>query len=139
MNLWDWSKSSEKIRMLVQIVSVLLPQLCSNESIQILLKMAWFLTLGTGPIFIRICMRSSEQNRDNISSLICGKMLNFGMEAFFIFLIITTKLVISQINFLGRHNFGTLLQKKVMKLLLCSLTVPGQFVHFHFNCKSEIC
>ena len=39
--------------------------------------MTWFLTLGTEPIFIRICMRSSEQNRDNISSLIGGKMLNF--------------------------------------------------------------
>ena len=100
-----------KIRMLVQIVSELLPQLCYNDSIQTLLKMAWFLTLGTKPIFIRICMRSSEQNRGNISSLIGGKMLNFGMEAFFIliFLNITTKLVISQINFLWRHHFGTLL------------------------------
>ena len=48
-----------KIRMLVQIV--LLPQLCFNDSIQILLKMAWFLMLGTKPIFIRICIRSSEQ------------------------------------------------------------------------------
>ena len=27
-------------------------------------------------------MRSSEQNRGNISSLTGGKMLNFGMEAF---------------------------------------------------------
>ena len=91
-----------KIRMLVQIVNELLPQLCSNDSIQILVKMAWFLTLGTDPIFIRICMRSLEQNRDNISSLIGSKMLNFGMEAFFIsiFKNITTKLVISQINFL---------------------------------------
>ena len=100
-----------KIRMLVQIVSELLPQLCSNDSIQILVKMAWFLTLGTKPIFIRICMRSSEQNRDNISSMIGSKMLNFGMEAFFIsiFLNITTKLVISQIYFLWRHHVGTLL------------------------------
>ena len=91
-----------KFRMMVQIVSELLPQLCSNDSIQILLKMAWFLTLGTKLTFIGICMGSSEQNRDNISSLICGKMLNFGMEAFFIliFLNITTKLVISQTNVL---------------------------------------
>ena len=36
--------------MLVQIVSELLSQLCSNDSIQILLKMAWFLTLGTKSI-----------------------------------------------------------------------------------------
>ena len=57
-----------KIRMLVQIVSELLPHLC----------------LGTKPVFIRICMRSSEQNRGNISSLIGGKMLNFGMEPFFL-------------------------------------------------------
>ena len=35
-----------KIRMLVQIFSELLPQLCSSDSIQILVKMAWFLTLG---------------------------------------------------------------------------------------------
>ena len=71
--------------------------------------MVWFLTLGTKPIFIRICMRSSEQNRGNISSLIGGKMLNFGMEAFFIlvFLNIKIRLVISQINFLWRHHFGT--------------------------------
>ena len=42
-------------------------------------------------------MRSSEHNRGNISSLIGGKMLNFGVEAFLIlvFLNITTKLVIS--------------------------------------------
>ena len=62
-----------RIRMLVQIFSEILPPLCSNDSIQILLKMAWLLTLGTKPIFIRICMRSSEQNRGNISSLISSK------------------------------------------------------------------
>ena len=39
-----------KISMLVQIVSEILPQLCSSDSIQILLKMARFLTLGTKPI-----------------------------------------------------------------------------------------
>ena len=51
-----------------------------------------------------------EHNCGNISSLIAGKMLNFGMEAFFIlfFLNITIKLVISQIQFLWRHHFGTL-------------------------------
>ena len=88
--------------MLVQIFSEFLPQLCYSDSIQILLKMSWFSTLGTKPIIIRICMMSSEQNRGNISSMIGGKMLNFGMEAFFmlIFLNITTKLVISQIKFL---------------------------------------
>ena len=57
-----------KIWMLVQIVNELLEQLCCNDSIQILLKMASFLTLGTKPIFIRICMSSLEQNRGNISS-----------------------------------------------------------------------
>ena len=41
-----------KTRVLVQIVSELLPQLCSNDSIQILLKMAWFITLGTEPRFV---------------------------------------------------------------------------------------
>ena len=91
-----------KISMLEQIVSKILPQLCLSDSIQILLKMAWFITLGTKPIFIRICMRSSEHNRGIMSSLIGGKMPNFGMEAFLIliFLNITTKLVISQIKFL---------------------------------------
>ena len=49
-----------KTKMLVQIVSELLPQLFSNDSIQIHLKTAWFLTLGTKLIFIRICLRSSE-------------------------------------------------------------------------------
>ena len=46
-------------------------------------------------------MGSSEHNRGNMSSLIGGKMLNFGMEAFFILFFpnITTKLVISQIKF----------------------------------------
>ena len=41
-------------------------------------------------------MESSQHNRGNISSLIGGKMLNFGIEAFLIliFLNITTKLVI---------------------------------------------
>ena len=43
-----------------------------------------------------------EHNRGNISALIGGRMLNFGMEAFFImlFLNITGKLVISEIQFL---------------------------------------
>ena len=41
--------SLPRISMLVQIVGEILPQLCSNNSIQILLKMAWFLTLGTKP------------------------------------------------------------------------------------------
>ena len=46
-------------------------------------------------------MQSSDHNRGNISSLIGGEMLNFGMEAFFIlfFLNIRTKLVILHINF----------------------------------------
>ena len=101
-----------KISMLVQIVSGILPQLCSNDSIQILLKMVWFLMLGTKPIFIRICMGSSEHNRGNISSLIGGKMLNFSMEASFIlvFLNIKTKLVILQNNQILWYNyFSTLL------------------------------
>ena len=54
-----------KIRMLVQLGSELLPQLCSNDSIQILVKMARFLTLGIKLIFIWNCKRSSEQNRGN--------------------------------------------------------------------------
>ena len=47
-------------------------------------------------------MGSSEHNRGIMSSMIGGKMLNFGMEAFLIliFLDITTILVISQIKFL---------------------------------------
>ena len=42
--------SLPKISMLVQIVGEIFPRLCSNDSIQILLKMAWYLTLGTKPI-----------------------------------------------------------------------------------------
>ena len=42
-----------KISMLVQIVSEILPQLCSSDSIQILLKTAWFLTLGIKPILYK--------------------------------------------------------------------------------------
>ena len=41
--------SLPKISMLA-IVGDILPKLCSNDSIQILLKVAWFLTLGTKPI-----------------------------------------------------------------------------------------
>ena len=56
-------------------------------------------------------MRSSDHNRGNISSLIGGKVLNFGVEIFFIvFLLnITTNIVISQIKLLRRHHFSTLL------------------------------
>ena len=39
-----------KISILVQIVGEILPQLCSNDPIQILLKTTWFLMLGTKPI-----------------------------------------------------------------------------------------
>ena len=42
--------SLPKISMFMQIVGEILPQLCANDSIQILLKMAWFLMLGTKPI-----------------------------------------------------------------------------------------
>ena len=61
--------------------------------------------------FIRICMEPLEHNCGYISSLMSGKMLNFGMEAFFIliFLNTTTKLEILQIKVLWRHNFSTLL------------------------------
>ena len=47
-------------------------------------------------------MESLEHNCGNISSLMGEKMLNFGLEAFFILIYpnTTTKLVISQINFL---------------------------------------
>ena len=44
-----------------------MPQLSSDDPKQIILKMAWFLMLGTKPIFIRICMGSSEHNRGNMS------------------------------------------------------------------------
>ena len=85
--------SLPKISMFMEIVNKILPQLCSNDSIQILLEMA---NLN------RICMGSSEHNRSNISSLIVGRILNFGMEALCIlfFLNVTTKFVISQIKFL---------------------------------------
>ena len=39
-----------QISILVQIAGEILPQLCANDSIHILLKMTWFLTLGTKPI-----------------------------------------------------------------------------------------
>ena len=42
--------SLPKISMLMQIVGEILQQLCFNDSIQILLKMVWFLTLGTNVI-----------------------------------------------------------------------------------------
>ena len=42
--------SLSKTSMLVQIVGEILPLLFFNDSIQILLKMAWFLRLGTKPI-----------------------------------------------------------------------------------------
>ena len=62
-------------------------------------------------------MESLEHNCGNILSLIASKMLNFGMEAFFILfsLNITTKLEISQINFLWRHHFGTIFFKSTYK------------------------
>ena len=42
--------SLPKISILVQIAGKILPELCTNDSIQILLKTAWFFTLGTEPI-----------------------------------------------------------------------------------------
>ena len=49
--------SLPRISMLVQIVGDILPQLCSNDLIQILPKMVWFITLGTEPILSRrICI-----------------------------------------------------------------------------------
>ena len=39
--------SLSKISVLVQIFGEILPQLCSNDSLQILVQMAWFLKLGT--------------------------------------------------------------------------------------------
>ena len=100
------SVSLSNISILVQIVCERYYHSCSNDPIQILLKNG--LVLGTKP---NVCMGSSEHNHDIMSSLIGGKMLNFGMEAVFIFffLNITTKLVISQIKILWHHHFGILL------------------------------
>ena len=95
--------SLPRITMSVQIVGEILPQLCFNDSVQILLKMVRFITLGIEPILEGfVSLRSSEHNHSNISSLINGKMLYFSMEACFIlfFLNVTTKLVILQIKFL---------------------------------------
>ena len=42
--------SLPRISTLMKIVGEILPQSCSDDSIQILLKMAWFLTLGNTTI-----------------------------------------------------------------------------------------
>ena len=83
-----------KISMLVQNIGEILPQLCCNDSIQILLKIAWLLALG----FVWVIRAYPWQ--DVITDW--WQMLIFGMEAFFImyFLNSTTKLAISQIKFL---------------------------------------
>ena len=80
--------------MLVQNIGEILPQLCCNDSIQILLKIAWLLALG----FVWVIRAYPWQ--DVITDW--WQMLIFGMEAFFImyFLNSTTKLAISQIKFL---------------------------------------
>ena len=44
------NESLPKISILVQIAGEILQQLCSNDSIQFLLKITWFFTLGTKPI-----------------------------------------------------------------------------------------
>ena len=69
-----------KISMLVQTVK----QLSSNDSIQILLKMAWFFNVKNQANLKRI-LRGHQSLTVAICSLIGGKMLNLGMEACFIF------------------------------------------------------
>ena len=85
-----------KISMLVQIVSEMLSQLYSNDSIQILLKMAWLFNVRKQVSLKRIRTGSSEHKRGNKISLIGGKMLNFGMQAFFILLL--TNIIYNQIS-----------------------------------------
>ena len=69
---------SPTISNLEQIVSEILAQLCSGDSIQILLNLTWFLILWTEPNFRRICMESSQHNLANISETICPELLIFG-------------------------------------------------------------
>ena len=86
-----------KISILVQIVVEILPQLCSNASLQILLKMAWFdVNVRNQANLKRISMGSSCYNCGNISSLMGCKMLNFVINAFSIlFLLNITTVVIA--------------------------------------------
>ena len=70
-----------KISMLVQTLCEILPQLCSNDSIQILLKMAWFFNVKSQANLKRILW-----GHQSLTVAICSlKMLNLGMEACFIF------------------------------------------------------
>ena len=89
-----------------------------NDSIKVLLKMAWFLKFGLKRIFV---FKSSEHNRGKMSSLIGDKMLDFSMEAFFIlfFLNSTNILVMSKIKLLWRHHLSTLITsiQKLKKVL----------------------
>ena len=100
-----------------------------------LLRMAWLLTLGTKPTK-GICV-GSEHNHGNISSLIGGKMLNFGMEVFFIlfFLNIKTKLVISQIKFLWRHHCGSPIMTDFLFLCLVKFIVLSLKQQLEFRAK----
>ena len=114
--------SFPKISMLVQIVGEILPQLCSNNSIQTLLSKGTK-TIEKGFVWGRLSIA--------VSSLIGGKMLNFAMEEFsiLIFVNITTKLVISQIKFLWCHHFGTLLREKKITLH-CAPNISPLIYHY---------
>ena len=64
VNLQDLLKSSERSKLNIY--------LAKNQNVGE--NCQWVITLGTKPVFIRICMRSSEQNRGNILSLTGGKI-----------------------------------------------------------------
>ena len=86
--------SMPKFSILPPIGDDKLPRLCSDDPIQILFKLAQFLTLRTKPF------KSSEHHRGNISPTICTNMLIFSKDTFLIliFRIISTNLIFYHLN-----------------------------------------
>ena len=118
MNLWNFLRSTERWRLKMYPCQKL-ASWCKSPARYYhnyalvtpykSFKNGLVLHVRNQPNLARIWM--AHNNRGNISSLTGGETLHFGMEAFYIlfFLPITTELVISQIKFLWRHHFDTLL------------------------------
>ena len=83
---------------------------CSDDSIQILRKLSWIVTLTIQAHFRRIYMESSEHDVAYISQIFINDLI-FSRWTFFVlfFLDMPTNPIISHIYFLWRHHFSSLL------------------------------
>ena len=103
--------SMPKFSILPQISDEILSWFCSDDPIQILIKIGLVPNVKNQAIFRRICMESLEHNFDNIPLTICTNMVIFSKDTFLVltsWMILTNSQISSQILIFLMLHFAIL-------------------------------